>query len=123
MGLSREVARAVGWINRGNSQKGEWFAPEDTRDGKPLLDSLHGTDVHRDPPDFTRSLDAALTLVPKGFMWLARCGDPDGDATGNRKPYANVHPTSTTHNQAWAATPALALCIAALKAKDSTDGR
>jgi hypothetical protein len=63
MALSREVARAVGWVNRGNSRKGEWFHPSDVRDGKPVLDSLRGTDVHRDPPHFTGSFDAALLLA------------------------------------------------------------
>ena len=110
MGLSREVARAVGWINQGNSRRGEWFAPEDTRDGKPVLDGLRGTDVHREPPDFSRSIDAALTLVPKLADWLLN--------TQNGEFHAAVYGKSAwQHGRI--TTPALALCIAALKAQES----
>lgn len=63
-------------------------------------------------PMFTASLDAALTLVPEGHKWvlhsdgcagvkLCDMGDDDDLPTG----------------EDWAATPALALCIAALKAR------
>jgi hypothetical protein len=66
------------------------------------------------PPDPTSSIDAALTLVPRGFEWEIKSydgfksvsiGDPllwmDGE-----------HPTSVS----------IALCIAALKARHQTQG-
>lgn len=115
MGLSRVIAKAVGWINRGNSRKGEWFAPEDTRDGKPLLDSLRGTDVHREPPDFSRSIDAALTLVPEGCAWeMANRINFQCDAT--------VYGQDIFAGVEGMATPAIALCIAALKAQEKVGG-
>lgn len=67
--------------------------------------------------NYTTSLDAALTLVPDGFMWLCRDGIPGGDAIGRSEPYANVRRTSTSHNNGYGATPALALVIACLKAR------
>ena len=107
MGLSREVARAVGWVNRGNSRNGEWFHPDDTAEGKPVLDSLHGTDVHREPPDFTRSVDAALSLVPEGEGWnLIRFDGGDG------RSQAHIGDEIGDGN-----TPAAALCIACLRCR------
>lgn len=108
MGLSREVARAAGWINRGNSRHGEWFAPEDVRDGKPVLDSLRGTTVYREPPDFTRSLDAARTLVPEGWHW--KVTDSYAEVRKRERVFTGcAEPTAE----------ALNLCIAALKARDA----
>jgi hypothetical protein len=121
-GLNAEIAAVVGWqritpsqMGRGHRSKGGWIAPEDYSgrhsDGKPILDSLHGTVIHRDPPPFTASLDAAMTLVPDGltivlqwrFDWRAEVG------------YANVGN---------AVSGPLALCAAALRARAaSCDGR
>ena len=60
---------------------------------------------------YTASIDAALTLVPKGKWWCvtsspicATVGDPDGTIPPDRY-------------QVPAATPALAFCIAALRAR------
>lgn len=122
MALSREVARAIGWINRGNSRRGEWFHPDDVRDGKPVLDSLHGTEVHREPPDYTRSVDVAMALVRDGFMihLNIRHGE-DGGAEAvvgtdwdTNKPWFKAFDNGEMDHEH---TPALALCIAALKAR------
>lgn len=65
-------------------------------------------------PRFTASLDAAMTLVPEGWFW--RVGHStlyDGWAALNR-----VHPDHCNREDeafAKAATPALALCAAALR--------
>lgn len=66
------------------------------------------------PPRYTASLDAALTLVPKGYLWQVKQGiesqaivwslEIDYDDDGAPAGY------STTF-------PAIALCIAALKAR------
>lgn len=79
-------------------------------------------------PDYTTSLDAALTLVPRG--WRRKILDwPDGigpekggaklewlDSDGIKRPVAIPR-----EGWIWAATPALALCIAALKARQSQE--
>jgi hypothetical protein len=57
-------------------------------------------------PHFTTSLDAALTLVPEGRGWLMR-------SVGGRG-FAAI---SNAGEASQAKTPALALCIAALKAR------
>ncbi len=65
-------------------------------------------------PHYTSSVDAALTLVPEG--WFFGLGN-NGNAKGDWKPWAWV---AQPHIDAWrvsAATPALALCAAALKAR------
>jgi hypothetical protein len=62
---------------------------------------------------FTGSIDAALTLVPEGHQWsLAECAMPG-------RYYAELGPrkASVWSFDAQAATPALALCAAALKAR------
>lgn len=138
MDLSRQVARARGWINVGNSKKGEWYRPEDTRDGKPVLDGLHGTDFFREPPDFTTSLDAALTLVPEGYaiedmmIWPASPASVTVLETkmGRDGRYWRGHTRFETVVGRWdatAKTAPLALCVAALRArlseKEPADGR
>lgn len=75
-------------------------------------------------PDFTTSLDAALTLVPEGWGWLARShdGSPAYDGTGRgRGGFANVNigRDDAQFFTEFAATPALALCIAALRAREA----
>ena len=70
--LDRAVARQIGWHRVeprfSRSKHGAWIAPEDFigtyADGRPILDSLHGTDMHREVPAFTGSLDASVTLWP-----------------------------------------------------------
>jgi hypothetical protein len=63
-------------------------------------------------PAYTASLDAAVALVPDGFHWAIRAtpiedGPPLIEASVDWAP----HPSET------GATPALALCIAALRAR------
>ncbi len=75
--LNRAVARHFGWHRVeprfARSKHGGWIAPEDFigthSDGSPICDSLHGTDIHRDVPDFTASLDAVMALMPDGLEY------------------------------------------------------
>lgn len=60
-----------------------------------------------DLPHYTTSLDAALTLVPEGYCWSIGFAG---------RTIANVWKTPTPSK---GGTPALALCIAALKARES----
>ena len=70
-------------------------------------------------PDFSGSLDAALTLVPGRWQWLWRV-----EALSSVNRYGallSFFPTTGEENKeniiAKASTPALALCIAALRAR------
>lgn len=69
-----------------------------------------------DPPigdylRYTTSLDAALTLVPSGFQWAISAPDIEQEMSFR----AEVDYSDST----WAASAPLALCIAALKARQS----
>jgi hypothetical protein len=75
-------------------------------------------------PYFTSSLDAALTLVPKGMWWLIGLGktrpkEPLYGAQillhGPRPPYNADVLAEGEHD----ANPAIALCIASLKARSA----
>ena len=66
---------------------------------------------------YTASLDAAMTLVPEGYVFGLGNFDPDG---GTAKAAAIVGATpDEDRNPTFAATPALALCAAALRARES----
>lgn len=121
------LARHFGWHRVeprfARNKAGGWIAPEDflgvNSDGSPRLDGLHGTDIHRDPPRLSQSLDAALALAERvlpgrttGHLggWsgkrVAGLIAPDGGSLDLLKSTIGV-----------GNTPALALCIAILKAK------
>ena len=88
-------------------------------------------------PDFTASLDAAMTLVPEGWRWIMREACPDKANPNERGFFARLETrdfesvtwgkgsdwlTDVVAGQdvyVWAATPALALCAAALRARAS----
>lgn len=126
--LNRAVARAVGWGYQTPSKCGRrhprWFHPDDCRDGEPVLDSLHGTDVWREPLQYLTSLDAAMTLVPEGHVFTVAdwwCWD---DVADGRKPHyadcsdlAGLHAGSGLTHEAWANSKPLALVSAALRAR------
>ena len=70
-------------------------------------------------PALTESIDAALTLVPRGWRYLIH----DGGTPNDDRAFANVFSPSgseVTYNPNHAATTAIALCIAALKARQLT---
>jgi len=66
------------------------------------------------PPRYTTSLDAALTLVPEGWFVRKLAEYEDGWTCTLIKGARN-------ENGASAATPALALCIAALRARQGME--
>jgi len=81
-----------------------------------------GGNLYDDPLPYTASIDAALTLVPEGCGWEiynTTCDQP--------KVWAKVYgwPGCDEAARANATTPALALCIAALRARarPATGGR
>lgn len=71
-------------------------------------------------PDFTASLDAATTLVPEGWGWLVSQPNAKALASGllkERTPVLGEVQFGCDHRHTVAAaTPALALCAAALRA-------
>lgn len=80
--LSRDIQCQIGgWYRRtpseGKSRHPTFIHPDDCRDGKPLYDSLHGTDIWREPTDVIASFDGALALIDRimpGVFYLAGRG-------------------------------------------------
>lgn len=64
-------------------------------------------------PGYTASIDAALTLVPEGWSYTVAWLHRNGRAT-----VAMFH-AKLNEQRAESHTPAIALCIAALKAKEA----
>lgn len=99
---------------------GAWIAPEDLTRGELVGDSLHGVTLHRDPPRFTRSLDAALTQVPDGWFWhvgvIAR-------SKFTTTYWARLSDDEIFHKycgeEEHGSTAPLALCVAFLKAREA----
>lgn len=81
-----------------------------------LIMSVPGETYKIPVPHWTRFIDETLMLVPEGFVWRLQT-----DYGGlNRAAIAHYDGPFYNETQSDAATPALALCIAALKArKDS----
>lgn len=124
--FDRAIAKQYGWHRveprHSRQRSGAWIAPEDfigvMSDGSPILDSLHGTTMHRDVPDYTASIDAALTLVPDN-VWLEikTAGVTPGP---NERLYPVVeYGANDADHTVQARTIPLALCIAALLARQS----
>lgn len=120
--LDAEIAKDAGWHRveprHAKRSGGAWIAPEDflgvTSNGAPILDSLHGTDMHKDVPRYTSSIDAALTLVPTGAFWrVGRYIVPD-DEPGHAYSARVDGPRYYDHKH-----PAIAICIAALRATEN----
>ena len=63
-------------------------------------------------PEYTASIDAALTLVPEGFNWTVD-GFPSGPAC------ASCYLADAGGQLHDGATPAIAICIASLKARQA----
>ena len=116
--LSDRVLLAVGWLGQSASSKvagilvPHWKSP----DGRDVLVDLR--------PCPTTSIDAALTLVPEGFAiedFMIWPGHPASlTILGTHKDGDKYwHNSSDGRWKGEAVTPPLALCIAALKARDA----
>lgn len=129
--VDRAVARVVGWFRveprHSRNRYGGWIAPDDFigayRDGSPMLDGLHGTTIWRDPPAWTASVDAVLALIARE---LPGCGPGFSQDSGLAGKAGACHASIDQSEEDWtyegwppvrAATPALALLSAALRAK------
>lgn len=107
--LDAEIAPLVGWEESYIPGAGwVWRGPGDRNIPGPF-------------PRFTSSIDAALTLVPEGFSVELGIYTESQD-TPRSGSFARVNKYCMGDGPAWeidaeqAATPALAICIAALKA-------
>lgn len=72
------------------------------------------------PAFYTTSLDGARSLIPEGFFWgVSTQPEDDGPAMATLTKYKPDREGEAWdyHEHATAATPELALCIAALKAR------
>lgn len=78
--LDRKIARLAGWHRveprLAKTRHGAWISPDDFlgvySTGEPILDSLHGTEMHREVPPYTASLDAVCMLISRlspGAEW------------------------------------------------------
>lgn len=65
-------------------------------------------------PAYTASIDAAMTLVPEGYVWSINTFAEPSRASAYLVRHDNCYVRT---NEQFCATPAIALCIAALKAK------
>ena len=69
--------------------------------------------------NYTSSIDDALTLVPEGWKWSLFSADDRAKACAYIVPAMGRLPWPEWVEDIHAATPALALCIAALKAREA----
>lgn len=99
--LDGHIAAAFGWHRVEprftSNRKGAWIAPEDfmgvESDGRPRLDSLHGTAFHRDPPCVSTNMGVALALVERaipGACWRVEKLPPSGAEAYGRDFWATV---------------------------------
>lgn len=120
--LDEAIALATGW----RQEKREYL------DGARILTEWVRPDGFRlpigtmaEPPFFTASLDAALTLVPEGWDWMVERLKGDGsfaEFTVNLSPEEQPYPVELERNSE-AATPALALTAASLRAHAAKEGK
>lgn len=117
--LGDDVLMACGWrlIEEGPGPDRilYWAAPDDVP-----IDPMHGGEyANGDQPDPTASIDAALTLVPKGMRWLVGCGqlEPTEPLYGAQIRKPGFSTGGVVISEGESNHMAIALCIAALKAR------
>lgn len=91
-------------------------------EGSVQMDCLIADATNRPPFPYTTSLYAALSLVPDRHRWLLdkRPGAYFRSDGYRAEVYREAHPYNSDRSDVpmhWVPTPALALCIAALKAR------
>lgn len=115
--LDAAIAKHIGW----NNKKADlWWPPESVTWARRTKQSLW--DAERGPlplSAYTASLDAALTLMPEGHCWEVRHGFiPEATVWFIENEYDPGSGRSVPHGRH--PIPAIALCIAALKARVAT---
>lgn len=108
--VDAEIATAIGWKSVPWEFSGKrgltWYAPD--------------LEVHYECPHFTGSIDAALTLMPKinrpNFPWLAIKSNNPNNPIGCR---CELWLDNVKNYNGRGKTLAIAICIAALKARET----
>lgn len=109
--LDADLARATGWIHKCNTEQWGVGAPhwwKDNRCQGEIIGHWHSGD-RTSLPFFTASIDAAITLVPEGFMWMVMI---DYELAGR----ARVSNALDKPGKADAFGPAAAIAAAAMQA-------
>ena len=107
-------------VNHGSLPGAVKIAPEDetTRRRGWVLHTFNGRRSWHQAPRFTASIDAAMTLVPEGLVWNVMT---DFGLPGRARLWGSVLP-GQVKDRGWSAdgaTPALALCAAALRVREA----
>ena len=106
--LDANIGKVAGWLKTGWAAN-RWWAPDvaaRARKAKKTPGSFGVLPL--DLPKFTASIDAAVSLVPNGWEWCVY-GAGGSDVW--------LPEGLRAQQMTYAATPAIALCIAALKAR------
>lgn len=107
-GVDADICIALG-IAGPNSEGAANIRRDDVWEGD-LIFEIDGEECCNPIPPLTSSLDAAMSLVPEGWEGVIHIGsDPSAGLF-------MLH-NSRSHKNSRAATPAIALCAAALKAR------
>jgi hypothetical protein len=94
-----------------------WWWGKATHDGKlPDRDYIAANIRRGDAPRYTASIDAALQLVPEGVRWRVS-GVPAANKAFASCATGSIMDPATKEWDGIHATPAIALCIAALRAR------
>ena len=118
-GPSRELDEAIYELMGGCNHKRTKYYAVQSDTGVTCLDCGKDTYGAKYAPSYTASIDAAMTLVPEGFRWALGCNGID---SGHPVGTASVFSPEGAMFKGSGATPAIALCIAALKAKEADNG-
>ena len=127
--LDADIARAIGWSQIEGDEVGHWdtwsIPSVWVGTGQDRWLSPDGQKFDFMPHTFTASVDEALSLVPEGAVWhlMTDCGNLNRTKVGPQgNPRASIYRADerSLFIQADAATPALALCIACLRAREDT---
>lgn len=120
--MTGEVERIAAEVERLEGPSREMDAEITTSLGIPPLYKVRGS-ITSTWPDYTASLDAAMTLVPEGWCKTVADYFVEGDARGpfyadcGDLPAIKRGDPDPVIVEAYAATPAIALVAAALKAR------
>jgi hypothetical protein len=111
--LDVAIARALDWKPLYRDDYSKWWPPAAVADARERKRSIlhHPT---QPLPMFTASLDAAVTLVPDGCDWHVQANPSVGACWASVGGPIKQRISSDVRK---AATPALALCAAALRAR------
>jgi hypothetical protein len=108
--LDDEIARALGWTQHTDEDDPVFVNQTSTWWAEPGREWSTCSVV----PSYTASLDAAMTLVPEGWRPIIDMASEEGAALVDLWALPEASP-KPTRKHAKAATPALALCAAALR--------